>query len=91
MNEPIFNYVYHLIWPCTTAIRQQWFPPGVTNYMVFNFNVRIAPENIASYSLSPNLLYSVPVPTPFQGLCIDRCFSSAGHTELESIHLKITC
>ncbi len=41
MNEPIFNSVHHLHRPQTIAKRQQWLTPGVSNCMVFNFNVTI--------------------------------------------------
>ncbi len=39
MNELIFNSVHHLHRPFTSAIRQQWLTPGVSNCMAFNFKI----------------------------------------------------
>ncbi len=46
MNEPIFNSAHHLNRSYTIVIRQQWLPPGVSNCMVFNFNIHLFTKSV---------------------------------------------
>ncbi len=60
MNEPIFNSVHHLIRRYTTATRQKWVPPDVTNCLVFNFKwVKLLVDTLPCSKLLVDTLPSV--------------------------------